>query len=96
MQWRPVDVGEMKHLDLHGERVAYRDAGTGETLLQGRQRIRNLIPCDAVSHPTTVLTTTLTTVAASTTPPTRHFADYSCLVTASAWSWQCGGHGLKH
>jgi pimeloyl-ACP methyl ester carboxylesterase len=26
-------VSEMKHLDLHGDRVAYRDAGAGEALL---------------------------------------------------------------
>ena len=26
-------MNEMRYLDLHGERVAYRDAGTGETLL---------------------------------------------------------------
>jgi pimeloyl-ACP methyl ester carboxylesterase len=26
-------MSEMRYLDLHGERVAYRDAGTGETLL---------------------------------------------------------------
>jgi pimeloyl-ACP methyl ester carboxylesterase len=29
----PVDMSEMKHLDLHGDRVAYRDAGEGEALL---------------------------------------------------------------
>ena len=28
-----VHVTEMRYLDLHGERVAYRDAGTGEALL---------------------------------------------------------------
>jgi pimeloyl-ACP methyl ester carboxylesterase len=26
-------MGELKYLDLHGDRVAYRDAGSGETLL---------------------------------------------------------------
>src|ERR1700743_1844844 len=26
-------MDEMRYLDLHGERVAYRDVGTGETLL---------------------------------------------------------------
>jgi len=26
-------MNEMHYLDLHGERVAYRDVGTGETLL---------------------------------------------------------------
>jgi pimeloyl-ACP methyl ester carboxylesterase len=31
--WRPVHVSEMKYLDLHGERVAYREAGSGEALL---------------------------------------------------------------
>jgi pimeloyl-ACP methyl ester carboxylesterase len=30
---RPVHVSELKYLDLHGERVAYREAGTGEVLL---------------------------------------------------------------
>jgi len=28
-----VSESEMKYLDLHGERVAYREAGAGETLL---------------------------------------------------------------
>jgi len=31
--WSPVDVSEMNYLDLHGERVAYREAGAGEALL---------------------------------------------------------------
>src|SRR6201999_3956254 len=31
--WRSVGVTEMSYLDLHGERVAYRDAGAGEALL---------------------------------------------------------------
>jgi hypothetical protein len=31
--WKPVRVGEMKYLDLHGDRVAYREAGAGEALL---------------------------------------------------------------
>src|SRR6202000_526222 len=30
---RPIPMDEMRYLDLHGERVAYRDVGTGETLL---------------------------------------------------------------
>ena len=33
IEWKPVHVSEMKYLDLHGERVAYRDAGAGEALL---------------------------------------------------------------
>jgi hypothetical protein len=34
--WKPVRVGEMKDLDLHGDRVAYREAGAGEALLAKR------------------------------------------------------------
>jgi pimeloyl-ACP methyl ester carboxylesterase len=30
---RPVQVSEMRYLDLHGERVAYQDVGTGDALL---------------------------------------------------------------
>ena len=26
-------MGELKYLELHGDRIAYRDAGSGETLL---------------------------------------------------------------
>jgi pimeloyl-ACP methyl ester carboxylesterase len=26
-------MGELKYLDLHGDRIAYRDVGSGETLL---------------------------------------------------------------
>jgi pimeloyl-ACP methyl ester carboxylesterase len=33
MGWGPVQVSELKYLDLHGERVAYREAGAGEALL---------------------------------------------------------------
>jgi pimeloyl-ACP methyl ester carboxylesterase len=31
--WRPVHVGEMKFLELHGDRVAYRQARAGQALL---------------------------------------------------------------
>ena len=32
-QGEPVHMNELKYLELHGDRVAYRDAGSGETLL---------------------------------------------------------------
>ena len=32
-QGKPVHMNELKYLELHGDRVAYRDAGSGETLL---------------------------------------------------------------
>jgi pimeloyl-ACP methyl ester carboxylesterase len=32
-QGEPVHMSELKYLQLHGDRVAYRDAGSGETLL---------------------------------------------------------------
>jgi len=32
-QGEPVQMNELKYLELHGDRVAYRDAGSGETLL---------------------------------------------------------------
>ena len=46
--WRPVHVSEMKYLDLHGERVAYREAGAGEVGLTpfGGHRVRRLVPSE--------------------------------------------------
>jgi len=32
-QGKPFHMNELKYLELHGDRVAYRDAGSGETLL---------------------------------------------------------------
>jgi pimeloyl-ACP methyl ester carboxylesterase len=33
MAWRQNNMDDMRYLDLHGDRVAYRDAGDGEALL---------------------------------------------------------------
>ena len=44
-------------------------------------------------HMTTVLTTTVTTVGPSTTSPTAQKSPLMCLVTAAAYSWQCGVEG---